>query len=146
MWRFDQHLPKEVRNCEQLLIFLNYHHQGRKPSLNHDDSPSLLTNHVLSTIYKYYTRRPFGATPDYPVLLDGRGCTLSAHSYAVSFHCILINTRTALLISRDKRTRQNLVTPTWSWKRRFDQKDRKTQRSRPLRSISLHTHRAQIER
>ena len=42
--------------------------------------------------YKYNTRRPLGATPDCPVLLEGPGCALSAQSYAVAFHCILINT------------------------------------------------------
>ena len=39
---------------------------------------------------------------------------MTAHSYAVTFHCILINTwlnqaRTTLLITQDKRTRQHLV-------------------------------------
>ena len=65
---------------------------------------------------------------------------MTAHSYAVTFHCILINTwlnqaRTTLLITQDKKTRQS-----W-WPRRdpeekfFDPKDRRPWRSRPLHSI-----------
>ena len=47
---------------------------------------------------------------------------MTAHSYAVTFHCILINTwlnqaRTTLLITQDKRTRHFHLqqTPRWSW-------------------------------
>ena len=48
-----------------------------------------------------------------PRLLDGRGCTLTAHSYAVYFHCISISTwlnqaRTTLLITQEERTRRYL--------------------------------------
>ena len=87
-----------------------YHLQGRSQAQTRG-LPLVIDQSCSIYHYKYYTRRHVRGDSWLLRLLDGRGCTLSAHSYAVSFHCILINTwlnqaRTTLLISQDKRTRQ----------------------------------------
>ena len=102
MWRFAQHRSKEGRNCERLLIFLNSSAKRLGPRLRTTIKgeakskpwwlPLVIDQSSSIYYYKYFTHRPFGATPDYPVLLDGWGCELSAQSYAVYFHCFLINT------------------------------------------------------
>ena len=51
--------------------------------------PFLIDQSKYTCYYNYCTRRPIGATVDYPVLLVGRDWDLSAHSYAVLFHSFL---------------------------------------------------------
>ncbi|CAB1453756.1 unnamed protein product [Pleuronectes platessa] len=58
----------QVALNRQLDLGVDYAYRGRTK----EDFPSLLTNPVHLTVIKYYRRRLFGVTRDYPVPLEGR--------------------------------------------------------------------------
>ena len=118
MWRFDQHLERRGKlwaaPSSWIAVPRGYGLRLRTSIKGEDKpkpkaSPSWLTNHVPSTIISNTPAVRSGRLLTAPSIRWSR-LYMTAHSYAVSFHCILINTwlnqeRTTLLISQDKRTR-----------------------------------------